>query len=285
MAYPSFLFYRNHAKTLSAAMAVLGIPPMQIDDDTQGTSASFVTANYFTELGTRAALGRMLDPTVDSGTGAAPVMVISYGLWQRRFGGEASVIGRTIHLNRKPVTVVGVAPYALATLGGQGPDIWLPIGEQPYFFDGSRVLNDFDNPSVRMWGKLAPGVSAQVAAQELQRLTNELRRQHPTAVWDKEFIQISPGGHLQVMQPEMYRVATMVGVLTLLILAVACGNLGALLLARAVQREREIGIRRAVGASGARVFRQLCTESLLLASGWGGCRASPWMCCHSHGTY
>ncbi|MGA8598654.1 MAG: ADOP family duplicated permease [Bryobacteraceae bacterium] len=266
MAYPSFLFYRNHAKTLSAAMAVLGIPPMQIDDDIQGTSASFVTPNYFTQLGTRAGFGRMLDPRVDSGIGAPPVMVISYGLWQRRFGGDLGVVGRTIHLNRKPVTVMGVTPYALATLGGQDPDVWLPIGEQPYFFDGSGVLNDFDNASVRMWGKLAPGVTEQIVGQELRFLTNELRRQHPTAVWDNEFIQISSGGHLQVMQPEMYQVAVMVGVLTLLILAVACGNLGALLLARAVQREREIDIRRAVGASGARVFRQLCTESLLLAS-------------------
>lgn len=266
MAYPSFLFYRDHAKTLSGAMAVLGIPPMQIDNDIQGTSSSFITPTYFNQLGTRAAYGRMLDPTVDDGIGAPPVMVISYGLWQRRFAGDPSVIGRTIHLSKKPVTIVGVTPYALATLGGQNPDIWLPIAQQPYFVDGSKVLNDFDNSSVRMWGKLAPGVSRHTAEQELRSLTNELRRQHPTAVWDKEFIQISPGGHLQVMQPEMYQVAAMVAVLTLLILAVACGNLGALLLARAVQREREIGIRLAIGASSARVFRQLCTESLLLAS-------------------
>jgi predicted permease len=247
-------------------MAVLGIPPIQIDNDIQGTSGSFVTPTYFTQLGTRAAYGRMLDPTVDDSIGAPPVMVISYGLWQRRFAGDPNVIGRTIHLNRKPVTIVGVTPYALATLGGQNPDIWLPISQQPHFVEGSKVLNDFDNSSVRMWGKLAAGVSAHSAEQELRSLTNELRRQHPTAVWDKEFIQISPGGHLQVMQPEMYQVAAMVAVLTLLILAIACGNLGALLLARAVQREREIGIRLAIGASGARVFRQLCTESLLLAS-------------------
>lgn len=266
MAYPSFLFYRDHAKTLSCAMAVLGIPPMQIDNDIQGTSSSFVTPTYFTQLGTRPAFGRMLDPTVDDSIGAPPVMVISYGLWQRRFAGDPSVIGRTIHLSKKPVRIVGVTPYALVTLGGQNPDIWLPIAQQPYFVDGSKVLNDFDSSSVRMWGKLAPGVSRHAAEQELRSLTNQLRRQHPTAVWDKEFIQISPGGHLQVMQPEMYQVAAMVAVLTLMILAVACGNLGGLLLARAVQREREIGIRLAIGASSARIFRQLCTESLLLAS-------------------
>ncbi len=266
MAYPSFLFYRDHAKTLSSAIAVLGIPPIQIDNDLQATSASFVTANYFSELGTRAAYGRMLNSVFDDSPGAPPVAVISFGLWQRRFAGDLAVIGRTVHLNRKPVTIVGVAPYTLATLGGQSPDIWLPIAQQPYLIDGSKVLKDFDDSSVRMWGRLAPGITAKAAGQELKRLTNELRQQHPTAVWDNEFIQSSPGGHMQVMQPEMYRVAAMAGLLAFLILAVACANLGALMLARAVQREREMGIRVAIGASVARVLRQLFTESLLLAT-------------------
>jgi len=266
MAYPSFLFYSEHAKTLLTAIAVLGVPPMQIDDDLVGTSSSFVTPNYFTQLGTRAAYGRMFDPAVEDAPGAQPSVALSYGLWQRRFAGDPTVIGRTIRLNKKPVTIVGVAPYALATLGGQGPDIWLPMPQQPYFMDGSKVLTDFNDSSVRMWGGLARGVSAKTAEQELRSLTNELRRQHPSAVWDEEFIQSSPGGHLQVMQPEMYQVAAMAGVLMLLILAVACGNLGALLLARTVQREREMGIRLAIGAGRWRIFRQLCTESLLLAS-------------------
>ncbi len=266
MAYPSFLFYRHHARTLASAMAVLGVPPMQVEGDMQGTSTSFVTANYFSELGTQARYGRMLNPGLDDLPGSQPVMVISYGLWQRRFAGDPAVIGRTIHLNKKPVMLVGVTPYAFATLGGQRPDIWLPIARQPYFIEGSSVLNDFDSASVRMWGRLAPSATAKAAEQELRALTDELRRQHPTAVWDNEFIRSSPGGHLQVMQPDMYRVAAMVSVLTLLILTVACGNLGALMLARAVQREREIGIRMAIGASAARVLRQLCTESLLLAA-------------------
>ena len=265
MAYPSFTFYRDHARTLSATMAVLGVPPMQIDNDLQSTSASFATPNYFTELGTPAAYGRLLDPALDSSSASQPVVVLSYKLWQRRFDANPSIIGRTIHINRKPVTVVGVTPYSFASLGGQNPDLWMPIAEQPYLVEGSKVLTDWTNSSIRMWSRLGPGVSAKAAEQELRALTDQLRKQHPDAVWDNEFIQSSPGGHLQVFQPDMYRVAAMVGVLTLLILAVACANVGGLLLARGITREHEISIRVAIGASRSRIFRQLCTETILLA--------------------
>jgi predicted permease len=266
MAYPSFAFYREHAKTLSASMAILGVPPMQIDDDLQLTSASFVTPNYFSELGTPAAYGRMFDPSRDSSPAAPPAVILSYNLWQHRFSGDPSVVGRLIHVNRKPATVIGITPYAFASLGGQHPDIWMPIAQQPYFIEGSKILNEWSNSSIRMWGRLAPGVSAKTAEQELRALTDQLRKQHPEAVWDDEHIQSSPGGHLQVMQPEMYLVAEMVAALTLLILAVACTNIGALMLARGVTREHEIGIRLAIGANRRRIFRQLFTESVLLAA-------------------
>ena len=265
MPYLSAVFYGQHAKSLSAMIAVLGVPPMQIDDDLQPTGASFATPNYFTELGTPAAYGRLFDPARDSSAGAPPVVVLSYPLWQQRFNGDPGVVGQTIRLNRKPATVIGVTPYEFASLGGQTPDVWMPMAQQPYFVDGSTVLTDPSASSVRMWGRLAPGVTAKMAGQELRTLTNELRRQHPKDIWDNEYIDIHPGGHLQVMQPEMYQVAAMVALLTLLILAVACANLGGLLLARAVTREREIGIRMAVGATRARIFRQLCTESMVLA--------------------
>jgi predicted permease len=265
MAYPSFAFYRDHARTLSAAIAVLGVPPMQIDNDLQSTSASFATANYFTELGTRAAYGRLFDPVLDNSSGSQPVVILSYGLWQRRFNGDPSVIGRVIHINRKPVTIAGIAPYTFASLGGQHPDLWIPIAQQPYLIQGSKVLTDWTDSSIRIWGRLAPGATAQGAEQNLRALTDQLRKEHPEAVWDNEFIQSSPGGHLQIMQPEMYRVAAMVGVLAFLILAVTCANVGALLLARGITREHEIGIRVAIGANRGRIFRQLCTESIMLA--------------------
>lgn len=266
MPYPSVIFYRDHAKTLSSVMAVMGVPPMHLDGSAEPVRADFATGNYFSELGTRAALGRLFDPATEGKPDAAPVAVLSYGAWQRRFGADPSLVGRTIRLDNKPATVIGILPSTFASLGGEIPDIWLPLAQQPYFIEGSKVLTDSSASSVRMWARLAPGVTAKMAEQELLMLTNELRRQHPKEIWDNEYIRSDPSGHLRVMTPEMYQVATMVAVLTLLILLVACANLGGLLLARGVTREHEMGIRMAIGAIRKRIFRQLFTESLLLAS-------------------
>jgi predicted permease len=266
--YPSVVFYRGHAKTLSAVMATMGAR-MQLEDDGQPVRANFATENYFSELGISAAYGRLFNSSQDSAQGnisdAVPVVVLSFGFWQRRFGGDPSIVNKVIHLNKKPVTVIGVTPYAFASLGAQYPDVWLPITQQPYFVEGSKVLTDTTTGSVEMWGRLAPDVTAKMAEQELLSLTNERRKQYPKDIWDHEFIRSDPGGHLQVLKPEMYEVIAMVGTLTLLILLVACANLGGLLVARGVKREQEIAIRIAIGASRQRIFRQLFTESLLLA--------------------
>jgi putative ABC transport system permease protein len=266
MPYPSYVFYRDHAKTLSATMAILGGPPMRLDDDLEPASASFVTPNYFTELGGEAAVGRMLSPDTDASPNAPPVAVLSFGIWERRFGSDPAMIGRVIHLDRKSVTVVGVASKTFAALDGQRPDIWLPVAQQPYFVVRSTTLRDWTSATVRVWGKLAPGIRAKSAEEELRALTDQLRREHPEAVWEREWIQISPGGHLRAMQPAMYRITAMVSVLTLLILLGCCANVGGLMLARAVMRQNEMEIRMAIGAGRWRIFRQFCTESLVLGT-------------------
>jgi predicted permease len=267
MTYPAMMFYRDHAKTLSAVMGTMG-GRVELDADPEAVRADFVSANYFKELGEPAMLGRLFDPVRENAADAAPVVVLSYGFWQRRFGGDPAVVGRTVHLNKKVATVIGVLPNDFASLGSARPDIWLPILQVPQIIDGSTALTDtsFGGSVAEMWGRLAPGVTAKMAEQELLMLTNEWRKQHPKDVWDKEYIRSDPGGHLQVLQPDMFRVIALVGVLALLILAVACANLGGLLLARGVAREHEIGIRVALGASWQRVFRQLFTESVTLAA-------------------
>jgi predicted permease len=262
--YPSVAFYREHARTLSAVMATLGAR-MELEGDVQPVKADFVTANYFAELGSPAACGRLFDPARDGTANADPVVVLSFGLWKHRFAADPSIIGRVIHLNKKAVTVIGVTSNTVSSLGGQYPEVWLPMTQQPYFVEGSKILSDTSGGNVEMWGRLAPAMTAAMAEQELLALTNELRKQYPKDIWDHEFIHIEPAGHMQIIRPEMYQVMAMVGTLTLLILAVACANLGGLLLAQGVKREHEIGIRIAIGASRQRVFRQLFTESLLLA--------------------
>jgi predicted permease len=266
MPYPSMLFYRDHAKTLAAVMGTI-YTSAALENDPRFSSVNFATGNYFAELGTRPFLGRLLDPSIDDAPNVAPVALLSYPLWERRFASDPSIVGRVIHVNHRTATVIGVTPRDLATLGGAHPDLWLPIQEVPYFIPGSTALTDMQTNGlgVQMWARLAPRTSSKAAEQELLALTDQLRRTYPKAIWDNEYIHSDPGGHNDVVQPEIYLATAMIGTLALLILTVACANLGGLLLARGVARKQEIAIRIAIGASRARIFRQLFTESLMLA--------------------
>jgi predicted permease len=262
--YPEVAFYREHTKTLSAVMAMCGAN-VTIDGEEKQLKASFVTANYFDDLGARARLGRMLDAR-DEASDAAPAVVLGMGFWQRHFNADPAVVGKAIRLNGEPATIVGIASGEFSGLGWGAPDMWAPINQQPYFVKGSR-LTDFSDRGVGvfMWGRLQPGLTPKVAEDELRSLAAELHRQQPKDVWDKESLPSRPGGYANHIRHEMYPVLALVGALGLLILATACGNLGSLLLARGVARKREIAIRVAVGAGRARLIRQLFTESLVLA--------------------
>jgi predicted permease len=261
--YASIAYYRDNAKSLSAVMATLGAPPLMLNQDEKRVSATFVSSNYFSELGGSAAAGRLLDAALDN-SASAPVCVLSFRLWQRKFDGDPSIVGKAIRLGGKPATVIGVASEAFASLGTDDPDIWLPLLQHPYFMEGSKPLADpnFEG-SIGMWGRLAPGVNRSSAEQELLSLTNQLRKIYPTVIWDHEYILVSPGAHFFSFEGGT-PVLALVGLLVFLILAIACANLGGLLMARGAGRQREIQLRFDLGARKLRVFRQLLTENLLL---------------------
>ena len=276
--YPEMAFLRQYSKTLSAILATTGAR-LRIEGEEKPLSAHFVTPNFFKELGGVPRLGRVLDPLTDDTPGAEPVAVLSDSFWRRHFGANPSIVGKVIRLGDKPVTVVGVASREFSGLALSQSDVWLPVTQQPYFVDGSLLLTSFsDNDGVDLWGRLQPGLSPSVAENELKSLLAQLRQQHPVEMWKNESLHSDPAGYARVVHGrskgsgvpqspwhEIFPVIALVSALVLMILAVSCGNLGSLLLARSVAREREISIRISVGAGRARLIRQLFTESLLLA--------------------
>ncbi len=264
--YASIAYYRDHTKSLSAVMETMGGPALVLEQDEKRVSATFVSSNYFGELGGAAATGRLFDAAREDAA-SAPVCVLSYRLWQRRFDGDPAIVGKVVHLGGKPATVVGVAAEGLAGLGTDDPDIWVPILQHSYFIEGSKPLDDpnFDG-LIGMWGRLAPGASMAGAAQELTTLTNQLRKIYPTVIWDHEYVVVTPGAHFFTFESEPGRppILEVAGLLVFLILAIACANLGGLLMARGARREHEIQLRFDLGARKLRIFRQLLTENLLL---------------------
>jgi predicted permease len=221
----------------------------------------------------------MLNPALDEAPSSQPAVVLGYEFWQARFAEDPSVIGRTIRLNRKPAVVVGVAPRTFSGLSSGTTDMWAPIVSQPFFIEGSKFLSGASEDALIMYGRLRAGATPNVVEQEIRGLAAEWRKLHPQDTWKDETLVAKPGGYVRSVHGRMSRgsgsgdgpdtqvttVAALSGTLVFLILAVACANLGSLLLARGVAREREIAVRVSVGAGSARLVRQLFTESLVLA--------------------
>ena len=255
-------FYRSQSQ--SFAWLVCEEYVETIVEGDAGVRSDLVSGDYFAHLGIVPAWGRLLDRR-DAEPGAAAVAVLSYPYWQTHWGADPRVVGQVVHVNNQPVQVVGVAPYDFDGLSPRRTDVWLPLTVRPQLLSGSAPLReDFSRASEALFGKLKPAVSQAAGEAELSVLTRELARRR-RAFRDDERIQS------EFVQASMSRsftrspaVAIFV-VMVLLVLLSACANLGNMLLARGLVREREIHIRVAIGASRARLVRQLMTESFLLA--------------------
>jgi predicted permease len=257
--YPEVAFFGEHSRMLSVLAS--DFSKLSLENDPQQIAARFVTPNYFSELGAKAAFGRMLEP----GGEQDKVVVLSHGFWEHRFASDPSVVGRPIRLNGKTARVIGITAADFSGLGMEDPAVWLPIPQKPYLVDGASLTSFGDGGmNVFMFGRLRPGITPRVAEEELKSLAVELRHQHPKDILDQESFPSHPGGYAREVNEHMYPVLAIIVALCLLILTVACGNLGSLLLARGVARDREIAIRASVGAGRVRLIRQLLTESLLL---------------------
>jgi predicted permease len=272
ISYPATVFYQQSV-SLSAVMAQTSTRVTFTEETNQEIRAGVVTANYFRELGGSAAYGRLFDPAIDDSPDAPPVVVLGYNFWQRQFGGDPSVVGRTIRLNQHPATIIGVIPFNFIGLDpehGETDEVWLIISRLGYFVPDTKILTDLDDgeSGVHMSARLKPGVTRRAAAAALEPLSQELVRQYPDKLPKGYHLVLFPGGYVEAFDPADLSFLPMFGLfatLVLLILVATCSNLGSLFLGQAVTREREISIRMALGATRRRITRQLMTESVLLA--------------------
>jgi len=216
-------------------------------------------------LRVRPVLGRAFRPEEEAQ--ATPVAVISHPLWQRTFAGDPGVVGRHVMLNGHDVTIVGVAPPQFGgMMVGLRFDIWLPVTLLEILTPERGTLASRDERPLSGIARLRPGATIEQARQEVNALHRRLAQLYPenrnTTVLVRRYRDTGATGLLAPV------FGALLGV-TVLVLLVSCANLANLLLGRAVARQREIGIRLAVGAGRARLVRQLVTESLVLALGGG----------------
>jgi putative ABC transport system permease protein len=283
LSYPDYRYYQSHAtafRTMNAESGRFGfiLGPFSIGKsvtEAQDVKGRFEAADFLSVVGLQPALGRSFSKQEEQ-IGGPPVAVLNFRFWKLRFGADPGILGKTLVLNGHPLTVIGIANARFAA--ADQADFYLPLALQPVLLQQGDWLHDPEQRWLMPDARLRPNVTVRQAQAEVDVLSNALRRtRHANSADGGVFVSL--GGANPEKQKELIALALTVVIAVSMILLIACSNLANVLLARAVVRRREIGVRLSLGASRARVVSQLLTESMLLAVAGGalGLLFSHWL--------